>query len=67
MPIYKVTYHSMTASYGPSFIEADSPEEAKRKFGNCFTNGERAICMSAKEVSLKETQQALRNLYNNEE
>jgi len=59
MAIYKVSYGSMTATYGPSFIEADSPEEAKIKFGNCFSAGERAFCMTAREVSAREIQQAL--------
>jgi hypothetical protein len=59
MAIYKVSYGSMTATYGPSFIEADSPEQAKRKFGSCFSDGERAVCMTAREVSTREIQQAL--------
>jgi hypothetical protein len=59
MAIYKVFYGSMTATYGPSFIEADSPEQAKRRFGSCFSDGERAVCMTAREVSAREIQQAL--------
>ena len=60
MAIYKVFYRSMTATYGPSFIEANSPEEAKIKFGgSAFTAGERASCMTAREVSVREIQQAL--------
>ncbi len=61
MSIYKVSYGSMTATYGPSFVEADSPEEAKMKFsGTAFSAGERAVCMSAREVSEKEIADALR-------
>lgn len=56
----------MTATYGPSYIEADSPEEAKLKFGgSAFTAGERAICMTAKEVSAIEIKQALNEKQNN--
>lgn len=61
MAIYKVTYGSMTATYGPSFIEADSPEEAKLRFGSCFSDVERTVCMTAREVSTREIQQALYN------
>jgi hypothetical protein len=57
--IYKVSYHSMSASYGPSYIQADSEQEAKLKFGSCFTSGERAVCMSAKPISDSEIRQAL--------
>jgi len=67
MAIYKVTYGSMTATYGPSYIEADSPEQAKRKFGNCFTGGERAFCMTAREVSEREIRQALHNKDNRDD
>jgi hypothetical protein len=68
MPMYKVSYGSMTATYGPSFIEADSPEEAKMKFGGtAFSSGERAICMNAREVSSKEIAQALRDKQNRRE
>jgi len=67
MAIYKVTYGSMTATYGPSFIEADSPEEAKRKFGSCFSDGERAVCMTARELTTREIQQALHDKQNRED
>lgn len=60
MAIYRVFYSSMTATYGPRFIEAESPGEAKRKFGNCFTEGERAICMTAREVSASEIAREIR-------
>ena len=61
MAIYRVSYGSMTASYGPSFVEADSPEEAKMKFGGtAFSAGERAGCMTAREVGPDEIRCALR-------
>lgn len=38
MPMYKVRYQSMTACYGPSYIQADSEWEARRKFaGTAFS------------------------------
>ena len=53
--IYRVTYSSMTAFYGPDFIEADSAEEARSKFGQgAFSQSERqlirAIPVSASEM-----------------
>jgi hypothetical protein len=45
----------MIARYGPSIIEADSPAAAKRKFGRgCFTDGERAFCMTATLIETEE-------------
>ena len=67
MAIYKVFYGSMTATYGPSYIEADSPEQAKRMFGSCFSDGERAVCMTAREVSEREIRQALHDRDNRED
>jgi hypothetical protein len=58
MAIYRVTYRSMTARYGPSFIEATGEAEAKRQFGDCFSNSERAFC-TAREVSPDEVRRAL--------
>jgi hypothetical protein len=59
MPMFRVTYASMTAHYGPSFIEAADEQEAKRKFaGTAFTKGELG-CITAREVSTKEMQRAL--------
>ncbi len=44
MSIYKVSYHSMSACYGPSLIEADSEWEARRKFaGTAFSRGEMSL------------------------
>jgi hypothetical protein len=60
MAIYRVFYQSMTATYGPSFVEADDEEQAKRRFGDCFSAGERAFCMTAREVSPDEVRRALR-------
>ncbi|HZU23314.1 MAG TPA: hypothetical protein VE998_10825 [Terriglobales bacterium] len=49
----------MTARYGPSFIEADSEYEAKRKFaGSAFSAGEMSL-IEAREVSAKEWRRAL--------
>ena len=60
MAIYRVTYASMTARYGPSFIEAEDEYEAKRKFaGTTFTKGELG-CITAREVSAREMSNALR-------
>lgn len=39
--LYKITYESMTARYGPRIIEADDELEAKRKFaGTAFRKEE---------------------------
>jgi len=67
MAIYKVIYGSMTAIYGPSFIEADSQEEAKIKFGSCFSDSERAGCMTARELTKREIQQTLYDKQNRED
>jgi hypothetical protein len=59
--IYRVTYRSMTAFYGPSFIEADSEYEARRKFANgAFSQGEMAL-IHATRVSSDEIRNALSN------
>lgn len=58
--IYRVTYQSMTAFYGPSFVEADSEYEARRKFaGTAFSAGEMAL-IKARQISSSELQRALR-------
>jgi len=58
--IYRVTYQSMTAFYGPSFIEADSEYEARRKFaGTAFSQGEMGL-IKASPVSSNEIARALR-------
>ena len=58
MAMYRVWYTSMTASYGPCFISADSAEEARRIFaGQAFRN-EMAL-ISATEVSALEVERAL--------
>lgn len=57
--IYRVRYSSMTASYGPSFIEADSEYEAKRKFAKgAFSHGEMSL-ISARPISADEMRRAL--------
>lgn len=57
--IYRVRYSSLTASYGPSYIEADSEQEAKRKFARgAFSAGE-MVLITAREMSGDELQRAL--------
>lgn len=59
--IYRVTYSSMTASYGPSFIEANSEYEARRKFaGSAFSQGEMSL-IRAVPVPASEIRRALAN------
>lgn len=58
--IYRVTYQSMTAFYGPSYIEADDEHEAKRKFARgAFSQGEMSL-IRARPVSADEMRRALR-------
>ena len=58
--IYRVTYQSMTAFYGPSFVEADDEHEAKRKFAKgAFSQGEMSL-IKARPVSSAEMRNALR-------
>ena len=58
MAMYRVWYTSMTASYGPCFISADSAEEARRIFaGQTFRNEMSLI--SATEVSALDVERAL--------
>lgn len=54
MPIYEVTYRSMTATYGPRYIEADSPDEAKRKFARGAFLAKEQPLISAKEITAKD-------------
>ena len=57
---YKVSYHSMTATYGPAIIQADSPEQAKRKFAcGAFSSSEMCL-ITAREISDKEILDSLR-------
>lgn len=60
MGLYKVSYQSISACYGPSFIEADSEIEARRKFaGSAFKN--EMILITARPVSISEMKRALRS------
>ena len=54
--IYRVTYQSMTAFYGPSFIEAEDEADAKRKFNarGAFSAMELAVCVNARPASVRE-------------
>lgn len=57
--IYKVWYQSMTADYGPAFIEAGSEEEARARFGGgAFSRGERGL-IRAEPVSPADLRRAL--------
>ena len=57
--IYRVTYQSMTAFYGPSFIEAENVHQAKRKFANgAFSQGEMTL-IKATPVSSDDLRAAL--------
>jgi hypothetical protein len=57
--IFRVTYQSMTAFYGPSFIEAEDEYQAKRKFARgAFSQGEMAL-IKARPVSADEMRRAL--------
>jgi len=59
MPFFKVSYNSMTASYAPKVIEANSESEAKRKFaGNAFSSDEMGL-ISAKQMSSQEIMDAI--------
>lgn len=60
MPMYEVSYQSMTACYGPSYIQADDEDEACRKFGgSAFSQKERGL-INATLVSDEEISRALR-------
>ncbi len=55
MPFFRVFYQSMTATYGPCVIEAETASDAKKKFGRgCFTPGEQAFCMTARKATIEE-------------
>lgn len=63
MRIFAVSYHSMTASYGPSYIQASSPEEARRLFAvrGGFSRSEQGL-IKVREVSGREVLAALREV-----
>ncbi len=59
--IYRVRYSSMTASYGPAYIEADDAYTAKIRFAQgAFSKGEMSL-ITATPVSSREITQALRD------
>jgi len=60
MPMYSVSYGSMTATYGPSFIEADSEDEARRKFAGSAISQREMPLVRAREVSGREIAQSLK-------
>jgi hypothetical protein len=52
--LYRVTYRSMTAFYGPNFIEADDEHQARRKFaGSAFSPNEYGL-INVREISVQE-------------
>jgi hypothetical protein len=56
MTIFKVSYSSLTAHYGPRFIDAEDEREAKRIFaGGAFSEGEMTM-ITAREATIKEIQ-----------
>jgi len=56
MTIFKVSYSSLTAHYGPRFIDAEDEAEAKRIFANgAFSEGEMRM-ITARKASIKEAQ-----------
>lgn len=60
MSIYRCAYQSMSAFYGPHFIEADSEHEAKLRFLNSGTfSRDELPLISARLVSESEIRRAL--------
>jgi aminoglycoside N3'-acetyltransferase len=59
MTIFKVEYRSMTAHYGPRFIDADDEYAAKRIFSaGAFSEGEIRM-MTARKASLEEVRASM--------
>lgn len=59
MAMYRVTYQSMTATYGPSFIEAKSEQAAKEIFASkAFSRSEMSL-MRARLCTSAEIRRAL--------
>jgi hypothetical protein len=59
--MYRVTYSSFDASYGPHYVEAEDEERAMQKaFGQAFTAREIRACARARELSDREIATALR-------
>jgi hypothetical protein len=59
MAIYRVTYGSMTARYGPVFIDAADEYEAKRKFAKGAFSENEMGCITARECSLDDLRHAM--------
>lgn len=57
MSIFKVSYSSITAHYGPRFVEADDEYQAKRIFANGAFSESEIRMMTARRVSIKEAQE----------
>lgn len=60
MAIYRVGYSSMTATYGPDFVQADSEIQAKLRYSRGAFSVDEMALISAREVSLEEMQRELR-------
>lgn len=56
---YRVIYRSMTASYGPSYIEADSALEARLKFARGAFSRDELSLIHATPVTAQELRDAL--------
>jgi len=59
MAIFKVSFTSMTAHYGPRFIEADDEYQAKRTFSNGAFSESEIRMMTARKVSVQEIQEEI--------
>lgn len=59
MSIYRVFYGSMTAHYGPHFVEASSEEEARRKFARTAFSDREMPLIHATLVSEADARRAL--------
>lgn len=60
MSIYRVTYQSMTAFYGPTFIEAESADEARTKFNakGAFSRSEAGLIRAVR-ITLADYERAI--------
>lgn len=63
--LYRVTYKSMTAFYGPNYIEADDEHQARRIFaGSAFSPNEYGL-INVRESSVQEMRREIQR--NNED
>lgn len=59
MNCYRVRYASMTATYGPCFIFAESEDAAKREFARGAFSPSELPLITARQVSEREMRDAL--------